>query len=38
MDNVKKLHSNEVDVLEGEINKLRKLLEIKNEEIEGLII
>jgi len=29
LDNLRKLHENELDVLEGELNKLKHLLEIK---------
>lgn len=36
--NLKSLHSNEVDILETEIRKLKKLLETKNVDIQQLIM
>jgi hypothetical protein len=37
IENLRKTHSNSIDVLEGEIEKLRSLLDIKNTEIETLL-
>jgi len=37
IENLRKTHLNSIDVLEGEIEKLRSLLDIKNTEIETLI-
>lgn len=34
---MKKLHENEINILESESLKIRRLLEVKNEEINALI-
>ncbi|EGR30632.1 tetrin c, putative [Ichthyophthirius multifiliis] len=37
LDSLKRLHDNELEVMSGEINKLRGLLDVKTREIEALI-
>ncbi|KAL4494563.1 hypothetical protein ABPG72_004465 [Tetrahymena utriculariae] len=37
LDSLKKLHDNELEVMNGEIHKLRNLLDVKTKEIEALI-
>ena len=37
IDNLKNLHSNEIHVLEDEISQIKKVLDLKNEEITTMI-